>query len=156
LSDQIVVPAVVRASAPTVARLRKRYAVKIVAAMAEAPTSVAVDALLDCFQVIEAATGLKVVVLPHPRFTYPAGSFGPFPVQRGAMLAMSKLQLVVSHYSTALALPIKFHKPVLLLNAEIFRMRMGARSERQCLSDARQRVSGQSASFDVEDCVQYH
>lgn len=90
-----------------------------------------VDALLRCFELVENVTGLKVVVLPHPRFNYPNGYFGRFEVRRGdTSEAVAKARLVITHYSTAVAFAVMFHKPVLLLTAQVFKERMGGRVDR--------------------------
>jgi hypothetical protein len=112
-----------------------------------------VSALLRCFEVIEAETGLKVVVLPHPRASYPPGYFGRYEVRDGdTMMAVAKARLVVSHYSTALAFPVIFNKPVVLLTAEVFRKRMAGRSERQILAFAEE-LGATTMSMDSPDAI---
>lgn len=87
--------------------------------------------LLDTFETIERATGLKVVVLPHPRFHYPPGRFGRFEVRPGdTMSAVAGAKLVLGHYSTALGVAVIFNKPIMLMTCAAFRRCMGGRIDR--------------------------
>lgn len=96
-----------------------------------------VDALLNCFTVIEQETGLRVLVQPHPRASYPLGYFGRFELSAtDTIRAVADAALVVSHYSTAIGIATIFDRPLLLLTADCFRRRMGGRSERQILAFA--------------------
>lgn len=78
-------------------------------------------ALLKSFKVIEEATGLRVIVLAHPRYAYPPGRFGNHEVRTGETMEMvSRARLVLAHYSTAVSFAVIFNKPVVLLTAKPF------------------------------------
>ena len=76
------------------------------------------QALQRSFSIIEQATGLRLVVAPHPRYKYPLGYFGSYEVRAGdTAQTVASSSLVVGHYSTSLGLAVIFHKPVVLLNS---------------------------------------
>lgn len=80
-----------------------------------------VAALLKSFRVVEEATGLRVIVLAHPRRSYAAGYFGPHEVRVGETREMvSRARLVLGHYSTALSFAVIYSKPIVLLTAKPF------------------------------------
>jgi len=76
------------------------------------------QALQRSFKVIEESTGLRVVVVPHPRYQYPPDYFGSFEVRPGnTAQTVASSSLVIGHYSTSLGFAVIFDKPVVLLNS---------------------------------------
>lgn len=87
--------------------------------------------LLKTFELVEQVTGLKVVVVPHPRFTYPPERFGRFELRPGdTMRTVANAKLVLGHYSTALSFAVIFDKPIILLTDALFHDCMGGRIDR--------------------------
>ncbi len=88
-------------------------------------------ALFRCFETVTAATGLRVVVVPHPRFLRGADAFAPYEVRPGAAIATAaRARLVLGHFSAALGLGVIFNKPVIQLVSRQFVRFAGAHVQR--------------------------
>ncbi len=73
-------------------------------------------ALARCFRVVEQATGLRVVVIPHPRYLETMAYLPDFEARPGrAIDTVARSQLVLGHFSTALGLGPIFDRPVIQL-----------------------------------------
>lgn len=88
-------------------------------------------ALFRCFETIQAATGLRVVAVPHPRFLHGMSRFGRYEVRPGdAIATAARARLIIGHFSAALGLGVIFDKPVIQLTSKVFVRCMGAYMQR--------------------------
>lgn len=87
----------------------------------QAEVSAFYPGLLSLFERLERELGLKVVIAAHPRADYrdKAGLFGNRPIITDRLVELVRdCRVALSCYSTAVALPILYRKPVIMVGTD--------------------------------------